>query len=54
MLLTCEAIYGIERGARMLNIIEQSTGEACPCKQGAPCPLLPRESLELVEHAPLD
>lgn len=47
MLLTCEAIYGIERGARMLSIIETATGAPCPCKQGQVCPLLPRESVEL-------
>lgn len=47
VLLTCEAIYGVERGARMLSIIERSTGVPCPCKQGKACPLMPSESLEL-------
>lgn len=43
MLLTCQTIYGKERGAQLVAFLEQSTGEPCPCKQGQPCPLMPPE-----------
>jgi hypothetical protein len=40
-MLLCEAIYGRERGAQIVALIELSSGETCPCKQGRPCPLMP-------------
>jgi hypothetical protein len=40
-MLTCEAMYGNERGGQMVAMIEDVTAELCPCKQGAVCPLLP-------------
>lgn len=43
MLLTCQAIYGIERGGELVALLEDATGELCPCKQGRVCPLLPRD-----------
>lgn len=60
MLLTCEAIFGNERGGQLRKCIEDSTGEVCPCRQGKSCPLMPadvptpRESLELAENPPFD
>jgi hypothetical protein len=41
MLLVCEAIYGVERGIEVRAMVEGATGEACPCRQGRPCPLMP-------------
>lgn len=41
MSLTCQAIYGKERGGQMVALIEEATAEPCPCKQGSPCPLMP-------------
>lgn len=43
MLLTCQAIYGRERGGELVALIEDATGELCPCKEGRTCPLLPRD-----------
>lgn len=59
----CEVIYGCERGRAMVALLETATGQPCPCKQGIPCPLMPRDVavtlpaprlVELVEHVPLD
>lgn len=41
MLLTCQAIYGTERGTQVQTLIEQATAQPCPCSQGQPCPLMP-------------
>jgi hypothetical protein len=41
MLLACEAIFGRERGAKIIARVEEATGQACPCKQGLPCPIAP-------------
>lgn len=41
-MLTCQAIYGSQRGEELSAFIEVVTGAACPCKQGRVCPLLPR------------
>lgn len=47
VLLTCQAMYGIERGDRIIAVLEEATGEPCPCKQGVVCPLMPADSVEL-------
>lgn len=62
MLQVCEVIYGCKRGGQMMALLEGAMGRPCPCKQGAPCPLMPldaqvpeqRVSLELLDHVPLD
>ena len=38
----CVTLFGRERGADVNRMIEEATGEPCPCKQGGRCPLLPR------------
>lgn len=47
MLPTCQAIYGIERGAEVQAFLELATGQPCPCRQGHSCPLMPSDSVEL-------
>lgn len=37
----CEILFTEEQGRKMMDMIERVTGEACPCKQGKTCPLLP-------------
>lgn len=39
MVMLCEAAFGLVRGREIQQLVEDSTGEACPCKQGRPCPL---------------
>jgi hypothetical protein len=36
----CEVLFDNDRAAMLQSIIEGSTGEPCPCKQGKACPLL--------------
>jgi hypothetical protein len=43
MLLTCQAVYGVERGDELSAFIEQVTGEPCPCRQGRACPMMPAD-----------
>ena len=45
----CEVIYGSERGTQVQTFLEGAMGQPCPCRQGQPCPLMPRarESAEL-------
>ena len=40
MALGCEILFTKEQGRAMRSLIERTTGEACPCRQGKPCPLL--------------
>ena len=42
--LPCKALFGDVRGSEIVELVEATTGEACPCKQGRPCPLLPIDS----------
>ena len=37
---SCEAIYGPEQAEMIEELVVASTGQACPCRRGAPCPLL--------------
>lgn len=43
---TCEAIYGAKRGAQINAVLELAIGQPCPCKQGNPCPLMPRDEVD--------
>lgn len=36
----CEALFYPERARQMQELIETSTGQLCPCKQGMGCPLI--------------
>jgi hypothetical protein len=40
MALGCEILFSKEQGKAMRSLIERTTGEVCPCRQGKPCPLL--------------
>lgn len=40
-ILTCQATFGMERGAQIEALVERATGGPCPCRVGATCPLLP-------------
>ncbi len=40
VLLPCQAMFGVERGDEIIALIEAATGELCPCKQDAGCPLV--------------
>ena len=35
----CERLFGISRATEIRELIEQATGEPCPCLQLQPCPL---------------
>lgn len=39
--LFCRARLGAERGDKVIALIEETTGQLCPCKQGQVCPLSP-------------
>lgn len=39
--LACKEMFGEVRGSEIIELVERTTGEACPCKQGFVCPLLP-------------
>lgn len=39
-ILPCQALFGMSRGARLQQAIEEDTGEECPCVQGRVCPLV--------------
>lgn len=38
-LLHCQAMFGLERGNQIQALVEDATGEDCPCIQGRTCPL---------------
>ena len=40
MLLPCQAMFGIERGNQMREIVEAATGGLCPCMRNQACPLM--------------
>jgi hypothetical protein len=44
----CETIYGRERGCAMMALIEEATGHPCPCKRDLPCPLMPRDEVDVL------
>ena len=37
----CEQEWSMKKATEVRELIEDLTGEACPCDQGRPCPLLP-------------
>jgi hypothetical protein len=39
-ILTCEALFGRERGAEIQELVERLVDGPCPCKSGRVCPLL--------------
>lgn len=39
--LPCAQMFGQVAGDEIIELIERTTGEQCPCKQGRRCPLLP-------------
>lgn len=38
--LPCQLMFGVERGEQIRGLIEDATGEACPCMRGLRCVLL--------------
>lgn len=48
--LPCVRIFGAVQGSEIIELIERTTGEPCPCRQGRQCPLLPapRAMLEVI------
>lgn len=38
-MMQCEWLFGEKRGGEIQTLVESSTGEPCPCKQGLGCPL---------------
>ena len=52
-MLYCKEKMGEVRGSAIVELVERVTGEPCPCKQGVPCPLMPkpRDSADAVPVA---
>ena len=50
-LLACQAMFGIERGNEIRELVETATGEPCPCLQNERCPLLALPRLSVVGAA---
>jgi hypothetical protein len=40
-MLGCELLFSVEKAEQVQRMVEEATGEQCPCKRSAPCPLLP-------------
>jgi len=38
--LLCVGMFGLVHGAEIEDLVERTTGEPCPCRQGRTCPLL--------------
>lgn len=36
-------MWGDPKAQRVQSLVEDAHGGVCPCKRGAPCPLLPRD-----------
>lgn len=47
-LLHCQAMFGLERGNQIQTLVEDATGEDCPCIQGRTCPLAKPEPVPRV------
>lgn len=45
-MLPCQALFGMSRGAQIIQAVEEDTGQLCPCKRGLVCPLMPSAELE--------
>lgn len=37
-------VWGVKEGHKVRVLIEEATGEPCPCSQGKCCPLVPAEN----------
>lgn len=37
----CMVLFGLDRAREVQRLIEDATGEPCPCARELPCPLLP-------------
>lgn len=37
----CEVVWDVETADRVEELVEESTGEPCPCRQGKTCPFVP-------------
>lgn len=35
----CESKFGLVRGREIQQLIQDATGQNCPCVEGRPCPL---------------
>jgi hypothetical protein len=46
--LWCEALMPTARAVALQGLIEEQTGQPCPCKQGHACPLMPAVAGEAV------
>lgn len=40
MVYECERIFGAVRGQEICLMVEDSTGDVCPCSTGGRCPLM--------------
>lgn len=40
-MLECQRQLGMERGKRMMEMVERVTGRPCPCLHGGQCILIP-------------
>lgn len=39
IMFQCERLFGETRGQQIQALVEEATGELCPCKAGRSCPL---------------
>lgn len=44
----CEQLMPVEQAVRLQGLVEEVTGEECPCAQDGTCPLLPARLLALL------
>lgn len=40
----CEYVWAPVRAQQVSELVEKSTGQPCPCKQGKPCPFVRLEA----------
>lgn len=40
-MLGCQMLFGTERAVDVQRMVEEATGEMCPCLAGRECPLVP-------------
>lgn len=46
----CEVMWGDDRAVKVQALVEESTGQLCPCKRGEGCPLLPKDMAARLEN----
>jgi hypothetical protein len=53
MLMTCQAIFGVERGTEVCAFLAAATGQPCACcasgDRRRPCRLMPPDEAEVVD-----